>query len=314
MDPLQTLLLGRLQKNHRHLRRWLQNHKIQCWRLYDRELQEFPLSIDLYADWAHIQIWASDQPVLDDTQLKERVCQALGELLDLDAHHCVFKERRRQSEFSQYQKLSTESRTFVVEEGGLKLQVNLWDYLDTGLFLDHRLTRTRIRDRAQGKNFLNLFCYTGSVSVSAAAGGATSTTSVDLSSTYLDWAKRNFQLNQIFTRRHEFIQADVVQWLQREQRTFDLIFLDPPTFSRSKKMQATFDVQRDHVDLLRATLRRLAPAGELYFSTNRRHFQMHSEELGAVQVREISRATLAKDFERGTPPHRCYVLRHRKEP
>ncbi len=197
----------------------------------------------------------------------------------------------------------------VVEEGGLKFLVNFTDYLDTGLFLDHRPMRARIRTLAKGGRFLNLFCYTGAATVYAAAGGAMSTTSIDMSRTYVDWAKSNLSINSP-KGKHEFIQEDCLAWLaETRAERYDLIFLDPPTFSNSKRMDREFDVQRDHVDLIRATMKLLAPGGLLLFSTNFRKFKLDAEALKDMQFRDITRSTIPQDFARDAKVHTCFEVR-----
>jgi 23S rRNA (guanine2445-N2)-methyltransferase / 23S rRNA (guanine2069-N7)-methyltransferase len=195
-----------------------------------------------------------------------------------------------------------------VHEGDCRFLVNFTDYLDTGLFLDHRPTRQMLRELAAGKHFLNLFAYTGAATVYAAAGGARATTTVDLSQVYLDWAQRNLALNGFSGAQHEFVRADCLEWLQRERRRFDLIFLDPPTFSTSKRMDATFDVQRDHGPLLRAAAGLLAPGGVLIFSNNNRRFKMDREALPELLIEEITRQTLPRDFERNPRIHNCWRI------
>jgi 23S rRNA (guanine2445-N2)-methyltransferase / 23S rRNA (guanine2069-N7)-methyltransferase len=211
----------------------------------------------------------------------------------------------------QYQAIAEVGERVIVEEGGLKFLVNFTDYLDTGLFLDHRMTRARIRTLAKGRRFLNLFCYTGAATVYAAAGGAAATTSVDMSRTYIDWAKRNMAVNRL-EGGHAFIQEDCLAWLDRSQGgPWDLIFLDPPTFSNSKRMAREFDVQRDHADLIRAAMRRLAPDGLLLFSTNFRKFRLDAGALDGLDIRDITRATIPFDFARDSKVHACFEISSR---
>ncbi|MFO0335694.1 MAG: class I SAM-dependent methyltransferase, partial [Pseudomonadota bacterium] len=215
----------------------------------------------------------------------------------------------------QYTKLAERREFHTVEEGGLKFLVTFTDYLDTGLFLDHRLTRARLRELAAGRRFLNLFAYTGTGTVYAAAGGAASTTTVDLSRTYLDWARENLRLNGFEGREHVLVQADALAWLKEAPAgQWDLVFLDPPTFSNSKRMDGTLDVQRDHVPLLRDTVRLLAPGGVLVFSTNYTRFRLDAEALSEYEAKDVSRATIPKDFERNPKIHRCFEIRRREAP
>jgi len=219
--------------------------------------------------------------------------------------------RRRQKGASQYEKLAEEKHYHEVNEGGLRFLVNFSDYLDTGLFLDHRLTRALVRDSAHGRHFLNLFAYTGSATVYAAAGGAASTTSVDMSRTYLDWARRNLALNGYSDARHHYIQADCLEWLKqvgKEKMRYGLIFLDPPSFSNSARMDETFDVQRDHPALLTATARLLAPDGVLIFSNNLRSFKMDHDALPGLHIEDITRSTIPTDYARNTRIHNCWKI------
>ncbi len=213
----------------------------------------------------------------------------------------------------QYEKQARREILKEVTEGNCRFLVNLTDYLDTGLFLDHRSTRQLIQKMAAGTRFLNLFSYTGAVTVHALMGGAATTTSVDLSRTYLDWAKKNMALNHFSSEDEELIQADCLAWIEEMQSkraaSFDLIFLDPPTFSNSKSMQGTFDVQRDHADLLRKVVKLLAPGGRLIFSNNLRQFKIDSASLAQLQIEEITRQTIPVDFERNRRIHNCWLIR-----
>jgi 23S rRNA (guanine2445-N2)-methyltransferase / 23S rRNA (guanine2069-N7)-methyltransferase len=219
------------------------------------------------------------------------------------------KTRYRAKGGSKYGRFDERGEFLVVQEGGLRLRVNLFDYLDTGLFLDHRPVRARIRDSARGLRFLNLFCYTATASVHAAAGGAFTTTSVDLSATYLEWAARNFTLNGLGGERHQLVQADVLEWLRHERGEYDLVFVDPPTFSNSKRAE-DFDVQRDHAELLRLCAECLAPGGLVIFSNNARRFMPDPALATHFAIRDISASTIPFDFERNPRIHRCYELRH----
>jgi 23S rRNA (guanine2445-N2)-methyltransferase / 23S rRNA (guanine2069-N7)-methyltransferase len=230
--------------------------------------------------------------------------------LEVPDEQLFFKVRRQQKGKAQYERLADSGRFHEVSEGDCRLLVNFEDYLDTGLFLDHRTTRRLIGEMAKGRRFLNLFAYTGAASVHAARGGALSTTSVDLSRTYLDWAARNLALNGFVPPWTELIQADCLQWVRDTagRRRFGLIFLDPPTFSTSKRMDGTFDVQRDHVGLIRDTLELLEPDGILVFSNNLRRFRMEAGELPGVRLTDLSRTTLPPDFERNPRIHNCWRI------
>ena len=308
------MFANRLSKDLKHYGRWAQRQGIQCYRLYDADMPEYALAIDIYQGeqrWAHAQEYAAPNSV-DPRKAEARLHQALAvipQVLEIPAERVFLKQRRRQKDRAQYQKLAAHGRFHEVAEGPCRFLVNFTDYLDTGLFLDHRLTRTLIRELARGKRFLNLFGYTGTATVCAAAGGALSTTTVDMSRTYLDWAHRNLALNGLHGGRHEIIQADVLKWLDRETpRRYGLIFLDPPTFSNSKRMAENFDVQRDHVALIMKTVRWLEPDGVLIFSNNHQRFKLDREALAELHVQDITRATLPKDFERNPRIHGCWRI------
>ena len=302
-------LTNRVLKSQRHLVKWARREGIEAYRIYDRDIPEFPLAIDRYADWLHVQVFEKKRPL--ETADLEGIQAELARCLGLPRQHVVIKHRRRQRGLDQYEKLAADSPSFSVAERGLRFEVNLSSYLDTGLFLDHRDTRQMIRDRARDKTFLNLFAYTGSFTVYAAAGGARRSITVDMSKTYQAWSQRNLANNGLDDpERHSFVQSDAVAFLQRmraEGERFDLILLDPPSFSNSKRMDNTFDVQRDQLSLLGATLELLAPGGELVFSNNRQSFRLDPGVLELASVTEISKQTIPVDFRRHTP-HRCWLL------
>ncbi|MEG0859370.1 MAG: bifunctional 23S rRNA (guanine(2069)-N(7))-methyltransferase RlmK/23S rRNA (guanine(2445)-N(2))-methyltransferase RlmL [Pseudomonas sp.] len=306
------MFANRLQKNLKQLGKWAKREQVSCYRLYDADMPEYALAIDLYQDWVHVQEYAAPRSI-DPEKAQARLFDALAAIpqaLGIDQSRVVVKRRERQSGTRQYERQSTQGQFLEVSEGGVKLLVNLTDYLDTGLFLDHRPMRMRIQREAAGKRFLNLFCYTATASVHAAKGGARSTTSVDLSRTYLDWARRNLSLNG-FSDKNRLEQGDVMAWLQACRDEFELIFIDPPTFSNSKRMEGVFDVQRDHVQLLDLAVARLAPGGVLYFSNNFRKFQL-DEHLGErYSVEEITAQTLDPDFARNTKIHRAWRIQAR---
>jgi len=303
--------INRLHKNLRHLSRWAARDGVSCYRLYDADLPEYAVAIDRYEQWLHVQEYAPPATV-DATRARERLEQVMAALpaaLELSAENVFLKVRQRQRGSSQYQKQAQQGRFHEVHEGPGRFLVNFSDYLDTGLFLDHRLTRQRLGEQAAGRRFLNLFGYTGAATVHAALGGAISTTTVDLSATYLDWARRNLELNGICGPRHQLIQMDCRQWLVWARERYELIFVDPPTFSNSKRLEHDFDVQRDHVELLRQALRLLTPDGTLVFSTNHRRFRLDRESLAEVQIEDWSRKTLPLDFARDPKIHQCWALR-----
>jgi 23S rRNA (guanine2445-N2)-methyltransferase / 23S rRNA (guanine2069-N7)-methyltransferase len=324
------MFANRLGKNLKQLSRWLKDNSITCYRMYDADMPEYAFAIDAYRViaeekkeakpggelWLHVQEYAAPASI-DEESVRRRRAEAFSVLPDVTgvpAERIRVRVRRKQSRGNQYQKVADQFRFFVVEENGLKLRVNFDDYLDTGLFLDHRPTRLRLRELANGKRFLNLFAYTGTATVYAAAGGARTSTSVDLSRTYLDWAERNLGLNNFATRHHELIQADCREWLEeaaRSRRQYDLVFLDPPTFSNSKRMEGVLDTNRDHPALIHACMRVLAPGGLLVFSTNAQKFRLDPDVSESYDVHDISLATIPRDFERNTRIHRCYDIRNR---
>ncbi len=314
--PTQVLLseggqmfANRLQKNLKQLGKWARREGIECYRLYDADMPEYALAIDLYRDWVHVQEYAAPKSI-DPDKAQARLLDALAAIpqaLGVAQNRVVIKRRERQAGTKQYRRQASQGQFMEVSEGGVRLLVNLTDYLDTGLFLDHRPLRLRIQREAAGKRFLNLFCYTATATVHAARGGARSTTSVDLSKTYLDWARRNLSLNG-FSDKHRLEQGDVMAWLAEDRGEYDLIFIDPPTFSNSKRMEGVFDVQRDHVELIDLAMARLARGGVLYFSNNFRKFQLDEGLAARYQVEEISAQTLDADFARNAKIHRAWRL------
>lgn len=312
-DTGAQMLANRVRKNLKRLRAWTKREEVSCFRCYDADLPEYALAVDLYDGWAHVQEYAPPATV-DPVRARRRLKAALAVLpdaLDIPAEHVVLKVRKPQRGTSQYQKLGEGGRFLQVSEGGLRFLVNLTDYLDTGLFLDQRLTRQLIRDSSVGKRFLNLFGHTGTATVYAAAGGAASTTTVDLSATYLDWAQRNMELNGLTGTAHSFVRADCRSWLAGQahlDNTYDLIFLDAPTFSNSKGMDGTLDIQRDHAELLRSAARTLSPVGTLLFSTNFRRFRLDPSLSEEFRVVDITGQTLPPDFARNPRIHRCFQI------
>ncbi len=305
---------NRLRKNLRQLEKWVRQEGLDAYRIYDADLPEYNAALDMYGEYLVIQEYAAPKTIPENIARQRflDLVQAAVSVTGVQGQHVVLKVRERQKGENQYQKMDTEGRQFVVHEYGAQLLVNLWDYLDTGLFLDHRLTRRMLGQMAKGTRFLNLFAYTGSATVHAALGGATQTTTVDMSRTYLNWARDNLRLNGVLDRRHRFEQEDCLRWLSACQEQFDLIFIDPPTFSNSKRMDQTFDVQRDHLLLMQDLQRILAPGGTLVFSNNKRHFKMDLDglaELG-LHATNISSKTLPKDFARNPHIHNCWIIRH----
>ncbi|MEH6364654.1 MAG: bifunctional 23S rRNA (guanine(2069)-N(7))-methyltransferase RlmK/23S rRNA (guanine(2445)-N(2))-methyltransferase RlmL [Pseudomonas marincola] len=303
------MFANRLQKNLKQLGKWARKEGIECYRLYDADMPEYALAVDLYRDWVHVQEYAAPRSI-DPEKASARLFDALAAIpqaLNIDKSKVVVKRRERQTGTKQYQRQSTQGQFMEVTEGGVKLLVNLTDYLDTGLFLDHRPLRMRIQREAAGKRFLNLFCYTATATVHAAKGGARTTTSVDLSKTYLDWARRNLSLNG-FSDKNRLEQGDVMAWLAEDRGEYELIFIDPPTFSNSKRMEGIFDIQRDHAAMLDLAMARLAPGGVLYFSNNFRKFQLDDNLAERYAVEEISASTLDPDFARNSKIHRAWRI------
>jgi 23S rRNA (guanine2445-N2)-methyltransferase / 23S rRNA (guanine2069-N7)-methyltransferase len=313
------MLRNRLQKNLRHLRKRLAREGIHCWRAYDQDLPEYAAAIDVYGDTSgrdhlHIQEYRAPADIpADIARLRLReIARVAGEVLDVPRERIAIKTRERGKGGSKYGQLDQRNEFIEVEEDGLKFLVNLTDYLDTGLFLDHRLVRARLRDLARGKCFLNLFAYTATASVHAAAGGALETTSVDLSATYLDWASRNLALNGFSGAAHRLMQFDALDFLARDRGHYGLIFVDPPTFSNSKRAE-DFDVQRDHVKLLEACDARLTRDGVIVFSNNFRRFQLDRSALETrFAIEDWSAASIPFDFARRADIHGCWLLRRRQ--
>jgi len=305
--------VNRIRKNLRTVGKWAAREGISCYRLYDADLPEYAVAVDRYDGWVHVQEYAAPASV-DAAKAAARLNDIIAVLpgaLGVGEDRIVLKVRRRQKGQSQYEKQGGKGKFVEVTEGPCRFLVNLTDYLDTGLFLDHRITREMIGSMAAGKRFLNLFCYTGAATVHAALGGAQSTVSVDLSATYLEWTGRNLELNGIRGVKHRLEQADCREWVRSCGDRFDLIFLDPPTFSNSKRMRGTFDVQRDHASLINDTARLLAPGGDLIFSTNRAKFKMDTGSLKGLIAEDITGKTIPKDFERNPRIHTCWKIRGR---
>jgi 23S rRNA (guanine2445-N2)-methyltransferase / 23S rRNA (guanine2069-N7)-methyltransferase len=305
------MILNRLKKNTKNLSSWRRKNQIEAYRIYDADIPEYACAIDIYKEWAVVQEYKApaEIPVEKTEQRLRDLIQTIPFALDIPRQQIILKQRQKQKGKEQYQRQDITQHQLIIREGAAKFIVNCKDYLDTGLFLDHRLLRRRLFETAKGLEVLNLFCYTGTASVQAAMGGAKITVNVDLSRTYLEWAKDNFRLNDLTFSRHQFIQADCLKWIQECTQQFDIIFLDPPSFSNSKRMEGTLDIQRDHVTLINHCMKQLKPEGTLYFSTNFKKFKIDPELLNQFRVEDINAQTIDKDFSRNPKIHRCYSIK-----
>lgn len=305
---------NRLKKNEKKLNKWAKQQGIDCYRIYDADLPEYNVAVDRYGEYLVIQEYAPPKSI-DSHKAKQRlfdIISATMQVLALTSSQLVLKTRQRQAGKQQYEQLSQQGKFLLVHEYNAQLWVNLTDYLDTGLFLDHRLVRKMLANMSKEKDFLNLFAYTASASIHAGLGGARSTTSVDMSRTYLEWAEKNLQTNKLAGHQNRLIQADCLTWLAQTTEKFDLIFIDPPTFSNSKRMNATFDVQRDHINLMMQIKRLLRPGGTVVFSNNKRGFKMDMSgitQLG-LTAKEITQQTISLDFTRNRQIHNCWLIGH----
>jgi 23S rRNA (guanine2445-N2)-methyltransferase / 23S rRNA (guanine2069-N7)-methyltransferase len=307
------VLGNRVRKNLKHYSKWARREGITCWRVYDRDIPELQFMIDLYGDrliFAEVQRNYDHTPI-EHVSYMELMVRTAAEAAQVPREKVYFKKRKpQQSGGFQYAVHDATGEFLEVAEGGHRFLVNLADYLDVGLFLDHRKTRGMVQKQAAGKDFLNLFAYTGSFSVYAAAGGARSTTTVDTSRTYLEWAERNLQLNGFSGPKHQFVRSDTFEFLESTRQSFDLCVVDPPTRSVNRSSQRVFAVQEDHVRLLRLVLSRMRPGGKVFFSTNFRSFEL--DEAGVregldLSLKEITAQTIPLDFER-KPSHRCWLI------
>lgn len=301
-------LVNRIRKNRKRLAKWIQREDVEVYRVYDADLPEYSAAVDIYRNRAVVQEYAPPAEIPADKAATRRleIAGAVAHVFDIPAHHVFVKTRRRQKGADQYRRNEEDPAICIVSESGMRFRVDLSSYLDTGLFPDHRRTRALFGELAAGKDVLNLFAYTGTATVYAAKAGARSTTTVDMSKTYLDWAQRNLDLNGIEGRQHRLVRANVLAWLQQETRAYDVVFCDPPTFSNSKSMEGTWDVQRDHAALLGQVADRLRPGGVILFSTNARRFKLDAS-LPGLTVEEITRQTTSADFER-RPLHRAWRM------
>jgi 23S rRNA (cytosine1962-C5)-methyltransferase len=305
---------NRLAKNYKHLAKWARRQGVQAWRVYERDVPQFPFAIDVYGDWLHVAEFDTGWQMEDaeyDVWINQ-VLEAAAQVCQVAPDKIALKTRRRQKGINQYEKTGDSGDDFVVEEFGLRFWVNLRAYLDTGLFLDHRNTRKRVREEAAGKRLLNLFAYTGSFTVYAAAGGAIASETVDMSNTYQDWSRRKFELIGMDLEVHLLVRAYVFAYLEQAvaaRKCFSLIVMDPPSFSNSKKMDGVLDVQRDHEWLIDQAMMLLVPGGTLYFSTNLRSFKLEPSLAERYVIQDISGQSVPEDF-RNKKIHQCFRIRH----
>ena len=308
----ESAFANRLIKNKKNLKNWLKKEQIECYRLYDADIPEYNVAVDIYGDYLVIQEYAAPKNIVEEKVAKrlQEVIYFAPKVLKVPTDKVVLKTRAKQKGSNQYQKVAESKQSILVKEYGAQFKINLWDYLDTGLFLDHRKTRQIVAKKSKGKSLLNLFAYTGSVSVQAALNGAKAITTVDMSNTYLNWAQDNFALNKLSGHKYEFAQADCLQWLKSNEEKFDVIFIDPPTFSNSKRMGESFDVQRDHISVITDALKCLSSEGEIIFTNNKRNFKIdftHLEKLG-LDAKNMSDQTRDRDFERNKHIHNSWHI------
>jgi len=321
-DPNAGMFANRLRKNLRSIGRWARRQNVDCYRLYDADMPEYAFAVDVYRaehTWVVAQEYQAPASIPESHAAARRrtVLDTVEAVLQVPAERVVLKIRRRQSSGNQYARLADDGSLHEVREHGCRLLVNFSDRLDTGLFLDHRQIRQRLRSLASGRRFLNLFAYTGAATVQAAAGGATATTSVDLSRHYLDWAEQNLKLNGFCGDRHVQIQADCLEWLNEaphDDPGYGLMLLDVPSFSNSKRMADTLDVQRDHVFLIQQAAQQLSPDGVLIFSNHLKRFRMHRDALcdAGLELEDLTRQTIPRDFARNPRTHHCWQVRRRR--
>jgi 23S rRNA (cytosine1962-C5)-methyltransferase len=310
-----SLLANRIRKNYRHVRKWAKRTNTNAFRIYDWEIGKYPLAIDYYAGKFCVQYFSRDRENPEPSpELEAETETVLAAIFGVRPESIFWRSRIKRAKMQQYEKTGEEGEFFPVMEYGVQFRINLTDYLDTGLFLDHRETRRYIASVAKGKRLLNLFAYTCSFSVHAAVGGAVFTKSVDMSNTYTDWGRENFLLNGISSKSHPIVRADCMKFLDEEVRLgskYDLIVIDPPTISRSKKMEQMFDVQIDYIFLIKRAIQLLATGGAIYFSTNSRKFVFNEKEFPQCEILDVSSKTLPIDFH-DPKIHRCWKIQEAK--
>ncbi|MBC7741464.1 MAG: class I SAM-dependent methyltransferase [Bdellovibrionaceae bacterium] len=307
------MIQNRIEKNNKKLQAWAEKNQIEAYRVYDRDIPEYPFILDRYKDF--FVIYDKSQKIDEEKNHLPLMIEATKNYFKTSEHKIIIKRRQKQKGLEQYQKLAEKNEKVVVKENGVPFLVNLWDYLDTGLFLDHRPLRYQFLKKSKGEKFLNLFCYTATVSVMAALSGA-STVSIDMSKKYLEWAKENFALNKLPVKDHIFLEEDVLQFIEQATQwpdfvgTFDKIFLDPPTFSNSKSMKTDFDVERDQEILVTQVMKFLKPDGILYFSNNKRDFKLSTDLKTLYRIKDITAQTIPVDFH-DHKIHHCFEIRNK---
>ncbi len=292
-------ILNRLKKNYKHRAKWARKNGFDAYRLYEKDLPDFPFLVDIYKD--HVVVHFKGKKEIDEAKGHDLLLfEAIVEVCQIPQGNIIYKERQKQGDEFKYDKKDDKGLEFIINEGELKFIVNLTKYIDTGIFLDHRPLRQKLIQEAQGKKVLNLFSYTGSLSV-ACAKGATSVTSIDMSNTYLDWAEENFKLNGLSVETNHFYREDVFKFFEKNKEknneTFDLIIMDPPTFSQSKRMEGTLDIQRDHIQLIKGCSQILNKGGKLYFSNNLRSFKLDEELFRHYSIKELTKWSIPEDFK-----------------
>lgn len=306
-----SIIKNRIRKNYRHIRKWAKRTLSDCFRIYDRDIKEYPLAIDFYSGRFCVQFFSYDRDCDEPSiELREEINQALCSIFATSENLIYWRNRVKRKKIQQYEKIDEEKQFFFSFEYGVQFKINLHDYLDTGLFLDHRETRRLVSSIAKDKRILNLFAYTCSFSIAAAIGGASFTKSVDMSNTYTEWGRDNFILNSISLKNNEIIRADCMKFIDQailSKDLFDIIVIDPPTISRSKKMDQMFDIQLDHVSLLTKALQLLSPEGIIFFSTNSRKFKLDNSLFSVCSIKNISEKTLPLDFH-NKKIHSCWEI------
>ncbi|MCQ2603747.1 MAG: bifunctional 23S rRNA (guanine(2069)-N(7))-methyltransferase RlmK/23S rRNA (guanine(2445)-N(2))-methyltransferase RlmL [Spirochaetia bacterium] len=309
LSPAAQMFANRIAKNLKLMRKTARRLGVTSYRIYDADMPDYSAAIDFYEDkWIYLQEYAAPA-YIDPTKTKRRIKEMEQVLTQYtDRENIFIRRREKQHGAMQYEKNSNTGKFEIMQENGIKFYVNFYDYLDTGIFLDHRDVRSLIKQESQGKKFLNLFAYTCTASIYAVTGGAVKAVSVDTSSTYLDWGQRNFQLNGLNPKEHDFIKCDSIEFLQKNQQKFDLIFIDPPTFSNSKSRENIFDIQRDHASLLRLAGNSLNNGGKIIFSTNSRKFELDDSLSESFNVEDITKSSIPFDYARNTKIHKCWIL------